>query len=103
MSRARHGRGTITRGEVAGCFVVHRLRPEPCGLAEQPGRLAHQLDELLDHHGLVGDFTLMNDVAVGGQRDGDDPGHVGAETVGALAQLHRFHEGFVGLPVEPGA
>jgi len=82
--------------------VAHRLRPEPGGLAEQPGRLADQVDELLDRHGLVSDLTAAKGVAVGGHRDGDDPGHVGAETVGTLAQSHRFFEGFVSLPVEPG-
>ena len=51
---------------------------------------------------ITGDLTLANGVAVDSHRDGDDPGHVGAETVGALAQPDCFDEGLVRLPVEPG-
>jgi hypothetical protein len=71
-------------------------------LAEESGRLADEVDELLDRPGLVGDLTVAGSVAVGGHRDGDEAGHVGAETVGALAQGDGFDEGFVRLPVEPG-
>jgi hypothetical protein len=72
-------------------------------LAEQSSRLADEVDELLDRHGLVGDLTVSGGVAASGHRDGDDSGHVGPETVGALAQPDGFDECFVRLPVEPGA
>jgi hypothetical protein len=83
--------------------AVYRLRPEPCGLTEQSGRLADQVDEVLDRHALLGDLPLVRAVAAGGHRDGNDPGHVGSEKVGTGAQLHRFFEGFVSFPVQPGA
>jgi len=83
--------------------VVHRLRPEPGGLAEEPGRLADEVDELLDRHGVAGDLAGGTAVAVGGHRHGDDPGDVGTQTVRPPAQSHRFDEGFVSLGVEPGS